>query len=100
MESGFKPMAATIVIKNSGRRPSESFDGNKLHDSIMTACLSIHTPEGESNRIAKEIVTKTTEWLKKRPEVTSNDIRRVASGHLAVFHPEAAYMYQHHPLML
>ncbi len=93
-------MVNTVVIKNNGKRPSENFSSNKLHDSIAAACLSIHTPEGESNRIAKEIVTKTTEWLKKRPEVTSNDIRRVASGHLAVFHPEAAYMYQHHHLML
>jgi hypothetical protein len=39
-------------------------------------------------------------WLHTRPEVTSEDLRRIASKHLRTQHPDAAYLYEHHRKIL
>lgn len=84
------------VIKQGGKRPSESFDPAKLHASIIAACLSVRTPEGEAETLAVKIVHHVMDWLEQKAEVTSNDLRRVASFHLTKYHPEAAYLYEQH----
>lgn len=88
------------IVKRQGRRPSEPFDRTKLHASVYAACLSVQAPEGEANRIADTICDTIAVWCSTKPEVTSADLRRVASGHLQAFHPEAAYLYKHHRLVL
>ncbi|MEP6710669.1 MAG: hypothetical protein ABJA64_03035 [Candidatus Saccharibacteria bacterium] len=88
------------VIKRDGKRPSESFIVDKLHDSVYAACLSVHTPDGEAVKIAEKVCAAVLAWCTEKPEVTSNDLRRVASGHLLKFHPEAAYLYKHHRLII
>ena len=84
------------IVKQSGKRPTESFDPNKLHASIRAACLSVRTPEGEADMTALAVTDCVMLWLETRPEVTSHDLRRVASKHLTVYHPEAAYFYEQH----
>jgi transcriptional regulator NrdR family protein len=84
------------IIKRAGRRPSESFNRQKLHDSIVAACLSAGTPTGHAEQIARNVVDAVIAWLQSRPEVTSEDIRRIAAKHLRTFHPDAAYLYEHH----
>lgn len=88
------------VVKRNGQRPSESFQPQKLHASIVAACLSVRSPEGEAETIAHSVCSTIEEWLSIRPEVTSDDLRRKASESLAVLHPEAAYLYKHHQLVL
>jgi hypothetical protein len=39
-------------------------------------------------------------WLETKPEVTSADLRRKATETLESFHPEAAYLYKHHRLVI
>ena len=87
---------AIDVVKRSGRRPTESFSADKLLRSIRAACLSVRSPEGEAEDTAKEVTQAVIIWLDTKPAVTSYDIRRLASAHLTRFHPEAAYLYQHH----
>lgn len=84
------------VVKRSGQRPAQSFDVSKFHRSIYAACLSVRVPEGEAASIANRVSHAVTLWLQNKPVVTSNDLRRVASAHLARYHPEAAYFYHHH----
>ena len=91
---------AVDVVKRSGRRPTESFDADKLMDSIRAACLSVRTPEGEADSTAKGVTTAVVIWLTTKPSVTSSDIRRLASTHLYRYHPEAAYFYQHHKTII
>lgn len=88
------------IVKRSGRRPTESFQRSKLHASIRAACLSVRTPEGEAETTAKNVCDAVIVWLEKHPEVTSNDLRRKAADTLQSFHPEAAYLYQHHRLII
>ena len=88
------------IIKRGGDRPTESFDRDKLHTSIQAACLSVRSPEGEAETIAQRVCDATTAWLSAKSEVTSHDLRRKATAVLQQFHPEAAYFYQHHRLVI
>ncbi len=88
------------IIKRGGQRPSENFDRNKLHTSILAACLSVRSPEGEAELTAKNVCDAVATWLTTKPEVTSDDLRRKATETLFVHHPEAAYLYKHHRLVI
>jgi len=87
---------AVDIIKHGGKRQSERFMREKLHTSIVAACLSVRTPEGQANGIAHAVCDAVITWLQQRPEVTSHDIRLVATRHLKSHHPEAAYLYEQH----
>ena len=94
-------MQKTIdIVKRSGKRPSEPFSERKLHNSIVAACLSVRSPAGEADTIADKVCQKVQEWCATKPEVTSNDIRRIAAAALDTYQPEAAYLYKHHRLVL
>ena len=84
------------VVKNSHHRHPEPFDREKLHKSIIAACLSSGAPSGHAESIARRVVDEVLEWLESRPEVTSNDLRRVASQYLRRYHPDASFLYEHH----
>lgn len=88
------------VIKRSGRRASEEFSPDKLHASIMAACLSVRSPIGEAESIASRVCLDVMNWCVERGEVTSEDLRRIAAKLLDVFHPDAAYLYRHHQLIV
>ncbi len=81
------------IIKSHGTRKTESFDQAKLHHSIKAACLSVRSRDGDASDAADKVCAAVMRWLDIRPEVTSDDIRRIAGKHLARYHPDAAYMY-------
>ncbi len=87
---------AVDVIKQQGSRPTERFDPTKLHTSIVAACLSVRTPEGEADTTATNVVNTVIIWCDNKPEITSHDLRRVAAASLKKYHPEAAYLYEQH----
>lgn len=84
------------VIKRQGKRMSEVFQPEKLHNSIIAVCLSVQAPEGEAKRIAERVTRAVEEWSAKKPSVTSDDLRRLAAAHLEKLHDQAAYIYKHH----
>jgi transcriptional regulator NrdR family protein len=84
----------------SKKAQSEPFDALKLHSSIVSACLAVRSHEGEAHSTAERVCRSVIDWLAGKSEVTSNDIRRIAAKQLAVYHPEAAYLYQNEPLMI
>lgn len=86
----------TEVIKCHGARPTECFDHTKLHASVRAACLSVRSPEGEAETVAQHVVSNVGSWCHERSAVTSDDIRRVATRSLEIFHPDAAYLYKNH----
>jgi hypothetical protein len=91
---------AVDVIKRGGKRQSERFNHKKLHASIVAACLSARTPEGQADVTARIVCNAVIVWLQKHPEVTSADIRIVATKHLKTYHPEAAYLYEQHRITI
>lgn len=88
------------VVKRRGQRSTERFDKSKLHASVLAACLSVRSPHGMAESAADSVVTVVLEWCTARPEITSDDLRRVAATHLNRIHPEAAYLYKHHRMVL
>lgn len=91
---------AIDVVKRTGRRPNEAFDRDKLLHSIRAACLSVRSPEGEADTTANNVTHAVIIWCNSKPAVTTQDIRRLASRHLERYHPEAAYIYQHHRIII
>lgn len=83
-----------IYIIKRGNRPNEEFSPEKLHQSIAAACLSVRTPVGQADEIAKAVTLKVMKWCEIRPEITSSDIRRQASKALQPLHTDAAYVYK------
>ena len=81
-------------------KQSHPFDPLMLHQSIVSACLSVRSHEGEAHTTAERVCKNVIDWLAPKQEVTSSDIRRVASQHLSTYHPEAAYMYQQMVVMV
>lgn len=94
------PPKAIDIVKRGGRRPSERFQPEKLHASVQAALLSAKTPIGEATTTAFAVTNAVILWLELKPEVTSHDLRRIASTHLTTYHPEAAYIYKHHQLIV
>lgn len=83
-----------FIVKSGGKRASEEFQPEKLHQSIVATCLSLRTPEGQAEETARAVCLEVIRWCGDRPEITSTDIRRIASEVLAKHHPEAAYLYK------
>lgn len=88
------------IIKHGGQRQTEIFAHKKLYNSIVATCLSAQSPQGQAEEIAESVCRLVAEWLKNKPEVTSYDIRLVASKHLKVHHLEAAYLYEQHSITI
>lgn len=84
----------TDVVKAHGARPTESFDPEKLKQSIVATCRSLKVPDGQAEEIAALVVKGVSEWCHDKAEITSNDIRRIGSTILAKYHIEAAYLYK------
>lgn len=86
-----------IDIVKSGKRPHvEPFDSDKLYQSIRAALLSVRSPDGPADDTAKRVCIAVVTWLGDKSTVTSADLRRKATEHLRMLHPDAAYLYQHH----
>lgn len=94
------PTRPTRVVKAGGKRPSEDFDPIKLSASVAAACRSVSLPDGVATDTAKHVVQAVTLWLGNKSEVTSADLRRVATDTLAIVSPEAGYLYKHHHTIL
>ena len=91
-------LTITYIVKRTAAH-TEPYDERKLYASIYAACLSIRTPTGEAELTAARICQDIAPWLNQKTEVTSFDIRRKAAEHLALYNPDAAYMYLRHRII-
>lgn len=88
------------IVKRGGRRPTEEFREDKLHKSLVSACIIAGATPGQAEIAAHQAVNEVLKWLEKRPEVTSDDLRRVAGDALSKYHAEAGYLYKQHRMTL
>ena len=86
----------TYVVNIEDRKLSEPFNNKVLFKSIVNSCLAAGSSEGQAKSIAERVVGAVAAWLKDRPEVTTDDIRRVSAKSLKVYYPDASYLYEHH----
>ena len=93
-------MLAVDIVKRDGKRPTEAFERSKLERSIHAAMRSVKTPDGQAEDTARVVCDIVEQWLEARREVTSADLRRKATDALAPLHSEAAFIYQHHKIIL
>lgn len=93
-------VATRVDVIKRGKRPPEEFNPDKLHRSIVAACLSVRTPEGQAKEIAQTVTLGVMNWCETKQVITSSDIRRQASKILQQFHPDAAYLYEQHKNLL
>lgn len=93
-------MSTVDIVKRRRLNHYENFDRSKLHSSITAICICAKTPEGQAQAIADLVCKEVEKWLENRQEITSNDIRVVATRHLRVYHPDAAYLYEQHRIMI
>lgn len=85
------------IIKRVGQY--QTYDQQKLYNSVRSACLAVHTPQGEAEFTADLVARAITPWLKLRDEITSLDIRHHAADLLKTYNPDAAYLYLHHRII-
>lgn len=89
-----------VVVKRAGGRQSEEYSHSKLWASIEAACLSVNLSPGVAADAANHVTTAVERWLGSKHEITSADIRRVATDSLTTISPEAGYLYKHHHKIL
>lgn len=88
------------TIRKRGGRNVETYSRQKLHNSIIAVCLSVRSKEGSSKTAAEATCDAVESWLEHKPEVTSDDIRRIAGRALKNYNPDAAYYYSQHKHIL
>lgn len=88
----------THVVKRAGH--SEPFIEEKLHASLNSAALSVRALEGEAELLAARVSSAVSDWVHDKAEVTSLDVRAVATGLLSELHEDAAYAYDTHDFTL
>lgn len=89
-----------FVVKQRDHGSPERFDPLKLHQSITAACLAARAYEGEAHMAAQHVCERVLRWINTKTEITSSDIRRVASSSLKIYHPQAAYVYEQYRLII
>jgi transcriptional regulator NrdR family protein len=93
-------LSVDVVKQGGGRRAIESFKREKLHRSIVAACLSVQAPIGQAESIANAVCDSVVGWVQDKPEITSRDIRITVAKHLHAHHPDAAYMYEQYLVVM
>ena len=84
-------MTRAYIIDHKKR--ATLFDKKRLHNSIVLACMSVRSYEGEANETAEKVCESVSKWLDGKSEVTSGDVRTIAGKYLKAYHPEASYIY-------
>lgn len=89
-------MNTTIVKRHNHVEP---YDPYKLLRSVYASCLAVRTPAGEAEITAKRVEKDLAVWVRKRPEITSHDIRVRAAELLVAYNPDAAITYKNHGIV-
>lgn len=87
-----KKSTAKRVVKR--KRHTEQYQREKLQKSIHASCLSVRDFVGAAELTAEKVCDHVESWLEEKHEVTSSDIRRIATTALQTYSPHAAYVYQ------
>lgn len=82
------------IVKRGGH--TETYDERKLYASVYAICQSLRESDQTSEVIAEKVTQDINEWISKKHEVTSHDIRSHAAIHLEQYNADAGWLYRHH----
>jgi transcriptional regulator NrdR family protein len=82
------------IVKRKGH--GEYFDARKIYASVFSACMTLRMHDSEAELLADMVSHEVEEQVKKLDHVTSQILHKMVSDALEKYHPDAAYMYQHH----
>lgn len=82
------------IVKRGGH--SESYDERKLYASVYSSCIAVRESAPTAELIADKVCQDVGGWLSNKHEVTSADIRKMASVSLHDYNQDAAWIYRHH----
>ena len=81
------------IVKRAGH--TEDYDERKLYASIYTSCVAVRESAPTAELIASKVCEDVGGWLSNKHEVTSKDIRKMASISLHEYNHDAAWLYRH-----
>lgn len=84
----------SAIVKRRGH--TEKFDEKKVYGSVYAACASAHCAEMLCEKTAEEITKRVKQFIKKKKEVHSGEIRRKIETELKKIDEELAFFYEHH----
>lgn len=79
------------IVKKSGL--TEEYRRSKLAKTVHAACMDATGYIGEAETTALLVCREVENWLEKKYEVTSADIKRKAAQALSRYNPRAAYEF-------
>ena len=86
---------AKHLVKRQGHQ--EKYDERKVYASVYAAALNSHMDEMDSEKLAEQVSSLVTDWVKKREFCRSSNIREHIIGSLeSLGKKEVATMYKHH----
>ncbi len=100
MAKGAPVVLSVDVVKRSGERPTEQYERAKLERSLYATLRSVRTPDGQATDTLRAVCDVVEQWVSAHTEITSADIRRQAAVALHTLHPDAAFLYKHHKMIL
>jgi len=89
-----------VVISSSHPEKVGKYNRARLRASVITACLSVCTPEGQAESTADAVCDDFEVWLRNKQEVTTRDIVIVSAKLLEKYHTEAAYIYEQRHIII
>jgi transcriptional regulator NrdR family protein len=85
------------IVKRKGKE--ENFDPEKIYNTCKYACITAKCTSKETEEICRKIAKNISEWIKKRKEVTSDEIFKKVAKDLESLHKKAGYMYRTHRII-
>lgn len=82
------------IVKRHGHK--EYFDPRKVYASVYAACMTLRMHDSEAEMIAEMVTHEVEDDVKKMSEITTHLLHKMISEKLKKYHPDAAYMYEHH----
>lgn len=87
-------MSHLHIIKRKGRK--EPYDNHKVYASCYAACLNVHMPKEEAERVSGEVTKEIDRWIDEKEDISSKEIFQEVIKILRTYDKEAAFMYETH----
>ena len=82
------------IVKRKGHE--EHFDERKVYASCFAACLNVHMGKHDAEKCAEKATADVKKSIKRKKEITSDQIFKEVIKALKKYDKDAAFMYETH----